>query len=472
MTRMTTEEALKIFTIDEIDKLNSNNLKTIKKEFLLEFQLTDQPVVVFNGHTLDKNAVIEIFDDLSLSLEKHLEKHKIAVLDTFLESGDLTYLLNEGIGKRIIKGIVSLPQKRDKLIYKLAEIIADILLNPSDDREKALVQVQKITGELPLDYEEKAFATSFRYLRNEVESIKSRYDNPFYDNFSLKLEPELQTMVDVRFLKLFQLLPEKFQFLAYEYSLWCYEFVIKLTQFREKNYAKYPIDSLLIIRNAALIASEYYEENENLRLSSFITTLLANPAKLVKNDKVKFNKNKKREKWRYYSKEGISPWAIIGFIAIILITIIRISNVSNKSSDNSYNHLPSIEKYEPLDMVVPKYLNQAKIDTSFKYIGSDGRKMTFMSSNDKPLDSENLDDVVFVKASPNPFRNHLALTGEFVKIKNFRIIDLNGDVVYRLREPYIKENVIPIPILKGKTFLIRGNTENGPVLIELIRESK
>ena len=49
---MTTEDAFKIFTAEEIDNLSNENLKQVKKEFLLQFQLTDDAWVDFNGHRL------------------------------------------------------------------------------------------------------------------------------------------------------------------------------------------------------------------------------------------------------------------------------------------------------------------------------------------------------------------------------------------------------------------------------------
>ncbi|MDF1696538.1 MAG: hypothetical protein P1U56_11920 [Saprospiraceae bacterium] len=466
---MTTQEALKIFTPEQIEALSQDTLKVLKKEFLLEYQLTDEAVVTFNGHALDKNSILEIFDQLNGSLNAHLEKHRISIIDNFLRIGDLKYLLNPTHSKRIISGIVSLPKKREKLLFKLSEIIGETLITPSDNREHLLKQILQFTDQLPFDYEEKAYAASFRFLRNEIESIKTRYDNPFYDNFSLKLEPELQTMVDHRFLKLFQLLPEKFHFLAYEYSLWCHEFIIKLTRYREKNYHKYPIDSLLVIQNAALIAAEYYEKEDNLSLARRIKTMLDNPAKLAKNNTSSFNvKNKKRP-----MREGISPQVWFFIILTIGLALIKILIVNSGTSSKPHrlNYQRPIETTQQPAFMSPQYLSQAHFDSSFKYTGFDGRMMTLVSNKDRMQPKKQaIPDVVVAKASPNPCTDNFLITGKFEIINDLKLIDLQGREVYHWKEPYIKETLVNLPPLKDRTYFIRGNTDSGPVLIELIRE--
>ena len=317
---MTVENAFKIFTPHEIERLTEENLKQFKKEFLLQFQLTDETQVLFNGYKMDKDSVIKVFDFLRGSVTDYKETYESIIIDEFINSGNLSHIIQDGFGDSIIRGIISLPQKREKLLFRLGEVIAETITTPAEDREEKVEKIRSFTDKLPMDYEEKAYSTAFRYLRNEIESIKTRYDNPFLNNSSLKLEPELNSMVDIRFLKLFQLLPERFQFLAYEYSLWCQNFILELTQNREPAYHKYPINSLIVIRNAALIASEYYQEHEHLRTSSHITTLLSNPERLAQNDTAKFK----------FKKESIPIFGQINnpriqvFLFIILMILLYI----------------------------------------------------------------------------------------------------------------------------------------------------
>ena len=315
---MNTSEAFKIFTPDQIESLSPENLKMLKKEFILHYQLTRQPTVSFNGHALDKNSLLEIFDHLDTSLDKHLKHYESHIIDTFLKNGDLNYLISDRHGRHIVKAMISQPNLRDNLLHKVSEIIGETFITPSEDREELLQKVLMLTDQLPFDYEERAYAASARYLRNEIESIKTRYDNPFLDNHSLNLEPELHAMVDIRFLKLFQLLPEKFHFLAYEYCLWCQDFILRLTQYREENYAKYPINALLIIRNATLIASEYYETDANLKLASHITSLLKNPSSLAKNAKTRFNPSSKKDSEVFKFSGRYLIYILLGCILALL----------------------------------------------------------------------------------------------------------------------------------------------------------
>jgi len=61
------------------------------------------------------------------------------------------------------------------------------------------------------------------------------------------------------------------------------------------------------------------------------------------------------------------------------------------------------------------------------------------------------------------------LTGAFEEINDFKIVDLNNDVVYGQKEAYIKNELIILPALSEGTYFIKGTTANGPVLTELMK---
>jgi len=310
---MKNKELFRIFTWQQIEQMSEHNLQSLKKELLLEFQLTDEPTVSFNGHLLDKNGIISIFEQLQSNPRRHIETYFEGIHQNFTEEGDLNFLLSNH-GSALMRTIVNRPDLRADLLYKVSEIIADTITTASPNRSAHIKAIRALTAKLPYDLEEKAYITSLRYLRSEIESIKSRYSNPFHDNSSLAFEPEIRALVDVRFTELILELPEQFHFLAYEYALWCNDFIITLSSYRETKWQVYPIDSLLVIRDAFLIANQFYDNPNHMDNAHEITRLLENPSKLAKS----WKKRQAKKPRRIGGKQDSTGTIIALIVAIVL----------------------------------------------------------------------------------------------------------------------------------------------------------
>jgi|GEM_PF-5282391 len=311
---MKTKDLFRIFSADQIGRLSDLTIKTLKKEMLLEFQLTDEPTVSFNGHQLDKNEVITIFEKLQPNLQGRLQKYNETIVDNFIKEGDLDALLSAQ-GPAVMRSIINRPDLRNDLLYKTSEIIANMIITATDDRSDHIHQVRQLTTMLPHDLENRAYSTALRYLRSEIEAIKTRYTNPFKDNFTLELEPEMKALVDVRFIDLILQLPQQFHFLAYEYALWCVDFIIALTSYRENKWTSYPINSLLVIRDASLIATQFYDNPEHLQRAHEITRLLEDPAKLAKS----WKKRKKKKSKQVPARQDRTGAIIAIIVAVVMI---------------------------------------------------------------------------------------------------------------------------------------------------------
>ncbi len=314
---MKSRDPLRIFTPEQINNITESNIKNLKREFLLEYQLTNETVVTFNKHQLDKNAVLLIFEELQTNFEFRIKEYYDNLLTRFLENGDFNYL--KAHDKYLLQHIKDNTAQRDKLLLKTSLIISELITVSTEDRKDKLAMCRNITSSLPKEYENRAYSEAVRYLRIELESMKNRYDNPFRDNVTLYLEPEIRAMVDVRFIELFLLLPDQFHFLAYEYAMWCQDFIIKLSKFREDKWQKYPIDSLLVLRDASLIASQFYDEKKHLHTANEISLLLRDPQKLAKMWKRKM-KNKVGNQFSMTDIVGLVISVV--FLAILILYFI------------------------------------------------------------------------------------------------------------------------------------------------------
>ncbi len=174
-----------------------------------------------------------------------------------------------------------------------------------------------------------------------------------------------------------------------------------------------------------------------------------------------------KERRNNNSSGGTNIFKYIFLVISFGLALIQVAELFNKPT--KIPKLPDASGYSIKKKHVPKLLSQVRFDSTFKFIGYDGRVMTYVSSQDTSGPERKIKEVALAIAKPNPFEKTFILTGAFEEINNFKIVDLNNDVVYGQKEAYIKNELIILPALSEGTYFIKGMTDNGPVLTELMK---
>lgn len=257
---------LSIFDAAQIEKLTVDNLKSLKKETLLYFQLSDEATIERNGRQLDKNQVLEIFNTLQSDLDLHLKIYNNQPLLEFLENKNMDFFSDTTSQQAILNDNEYKTQINDILAEALNKYTSTILANP---RFSALGQLQLIASyaqQAGQTFQDKAYAKSYRELKAFVDKNREKYTTPFMQNEGLAFHPDLDKQVNPLLYRCFEFLPGPFRDIAFLYAAWCHNDIFNKVVTRESNFTKYKRLNLKTISKAIEIAVNV-SDNDSLKRS-------------------------------------------------------------------------------------------------------------------------------------------------------------------------------------------------------------
>ena len=312
---MISNNPLRIFTEDQLQGLNHLRLKGLKREILLEFQISNETTIKLNGIYVDKNGVLEIFEELKERLPLHLFIHKNTSLKTFLYFGDKSIFQDE----KTIESVKNYHQFKKELDFKISEclktMIKDVLMNRKAYK-KELVQIDNFIIHINPDFEQQVYFPAYEAMKNRLDDLEEKYKTPFAEKGKLRFYSALRDSVNVELYEKLAVLPEIFEPLKYRYCKWCNNAIVFEALNYESRIALFPRDSLYTIRDAAKIASNHVNSHENLQVVKTIQSHL-------------------RGESSSSGSSGPSAWGVLVFIFLMVKMFILIGKCSNDSSRSS-----------------------------------------------------------------------------------------------------------------------------------------
>ncbi len=263
---MTYTNPLGIFSEAQLDKLTDKHLKSLKKEILLHFQLSDKATIDRNGKQYDKNQILEIFDDLQQNLEVHLKIFNNKALLAFLENADLDFFKN----KQAIDAVQRDYLFRDRIDKHVAEqinLVSASLVNKLTAKSpEALESILNYSSKMSSNIKDKAYNKAYLGLKTHVDNLRKKYPHPFIASSGLIIHPDLYELIDPVFYDCFKHLPGAFQDIGYTYGVWCHNEIVNKAFERETMYFLYERNDLSVIVKAMEIGcnvtkSEAFREN-------------------------------------------------------------------------------------------------------------------------------------------------------------------------------------------------------------------
>lgn len=307
---------LRIFSNTQIDALNQKNLNQLKKEILLEFQLSSNPTIRLNNEEIDKNGVLEIFKELEHKLPLHLFIRQNKTLNTFLYIGNIA-ILNDDVTIQKIKNLNGYKDDvEQKIVANLKPIIAKLVMKPSSGSGELTLIKNFIQNLNPALFDE-AYSNAYEELKNHLDYLEETYKTPFSGSKNTNFHFDLGKHVNFNFYRNLEPLPNVFNSLTRRYCRWCNDNILFEALQKEKKLHKYSRESLHILRDAAKIASNINNKEGNLKIANSIQS---------------------------YLEQGLSPsssketsvWTIL-VVIFILIRLVLFFNKSSKRSDNSFD---------------------------------------------------------------------------------------------------------------------------------------
>lgn len=321
---MSEQNPLRIFTNKQLFELDQSKLKQLKKEALLEFQLTDHATIKLNGFEIDKNGVLEIFEELKPNLDLHLFINKNKSLNNFLNLGKIDLFEDYNT----IHKIKSLENYKEVIELKIIARLKKMVLQKVEKIEfSSYVYIEKIkhfVNKLNPALEDEVFSTVFEKIKNQIAYLEDNFSNPFSKPWGTTFHPELETYVRISYYKVLKSLPIGFKELTRKYCIWCNNLVYNAVQ-RTPNLQEYSTEDLILLRHAAKIGSNAHNKSGNLQFADSIKAHL--------NARISSS-----------GSEPTFPWQIILYVFLFIWFIVHLSKSFNNSSNRNYGY----QKEDPI----------------------------------------------------------------------------------------------------------------------------
>ena len=271
---MSTNNPLRIFTPEQIKLLREGEIKSLKKEFLLLFQLSHESAITFNGIEIDKNGVLQIFDQLEAKLPLYLLVREHKSLSNFLNHGALG-LFNDKKAIEAIKNQVEYREEIEQMIVEpLQNLLVDLVKPNKKHASTELYKIKRFIQDLNPGLFNIVYLSAYKELKIHLDYLQDRYPNPYRNKATLDFHPELGQHVSFEFYRIFSSLPDSFKALSRQYCTWCNNSIIYEAFHREKRYSKFKRKSLIILRDAAKIARKEVFPEHNRKIVEDIDRIL------------------------------------------------------------------------------------------------------------------------------------------------------------------------------------------------------
>ena len=264
---------LTIFSEPQLSKIYNGNIKAVKQEILLLFQLEQTSTIYIGDRELDKNGVLELFNQIENNLSLHSIIHSDNALLKFLESGNLGLFES-----KVQLDSKMAPKEYNELVEMLAEKINKILGEQLFSNSlKSLTYIENIvafTKTLRPSTSVKCYNKTYDLLEIHLNDIESKFESPFKNKTKTIFHSDINNLVSIKLFKSLKIFPDEFELLRRKYSIWCNNNIVSAAFERESRFDKYETKNLRILSQAAQIASIYYNKDDNFKLSRDINEFI------------------------------------------------------------------------------------------------------------------------------------------------------------------------------------------------------
>ncbi len=375
---MQNNNPLRIFTQSEINDLSHDTLIKYRKQKLLLFQMTDKYKIKLNGHEVDKNTVIAIFEDLEKTLDSHLLQFKVPEIQTFLSSPDMSTFhllltvdfnsMNEVDRTSVMQNIAA------KINRQLGRDIKNRKIGPNN--VKWITEFTSKYLEHDLDI---AYGNVYAELNDYVSYIEEEYPQPYMYGDGTKLYEEVEKLLNGQFYDALSALPNMFEPIKISFAKWCHNNVLQKAFARTTEFRKFKNSTLVTLQKAMYIAANYFQPKHHRDNARLITSHLSGSGSS--------------------SGGGNSGCGGIGLVLGIIIFIIKFSilfrNCGNDYDSSRYRVSSRNTTYNASERDKQAY------DDVMKMIAEKKRKVKEDRGSSTPVSTETSSTAVMEEDNPN-----------------------------------------------------------------------
>ncbi len=274
---MSHKNPLRIFNASQIERLKSGEHNSLKKEILLQFQFYDTTTISLNGHEVDRNEVINIFDVLEGGLEEHLGVLDDLVLSRFFDTEKLVDLVEwnpEKLSSLQDNTRTQLANTIRKRLYE--EIFSD---SSQDNFEKIVAIIDNFNPEL----QDSIYSQCHNQISSELEEHKQEFKEPFiigeYHKQSVRKILIVEKYINLKVFNKLNSTRAYFDSIKDKYKIFC-----KRIEDYRQHYINtgIPDQEYLIMHDAALILYTIEPTTENEKIAEEVKIYYNIPLLILK----------------------------------------------------------------------------------------------------------------------------------------------------------------------------------------------
>ncbi len=216
---------------------SAKQLKRLRKELLLRFDLSGSTTIDIDGKAFDRQSIIQHINALTEQSEFHLAIYQCPSLLAFLTHQELTFFKKKE-DWQLIEEVTFQKQLQPYFTAAYSKKLKAILSKNVALPTAELTALLKNDFSLPYSYEADAYADSMGYLKQWIREINTAYsksvkyvDEPDFTDIRA-LTKKLKPYFTPFYLTAFQSLPNHFDQLKYSYS----NVAVDLVNFYNKKY--------------------------------------------------------------------------------------------------------------------------------------------------------------------------------------------------------------------------------------------
>ncbi len=309
---------LSLLNEEQLTSFKPENIKKLRNELLLQFQLSAEPTIILNGQPFDKDEILQLLDQLQADPDLHFSIFNNKPLLEFLEEGKPGFFISKTAQDKVFADSTRAMQIHTLIVNTINEVLPDWLLPIGYETTAFLRNINSYSKHLDTPLQDIAYSGTYEKVQQVLDTLRVNYENPFTSPGSNTFKPGLELFVTQEFIAYFKYLPKAFENLRREYCIWCNNnIVLSFTQAKEP-IIRYSRETLRIVKEAAIIASAEHNREGNLRIAEQIDNFLSGGTEVAKGGN---------------SRSG---WVTV---VIIIVAVIRLVAMCNRQDSRRNSNL-------------------------------------------------------------------------------------------------------------------------------------
>lgn len=353
---MTYTSPLHIFKNQNIQGVDEDSLKKLKKELLLKFELTHSTTIKLYGKEYDKATVLELFDDLKKDSVYHFRVFKNKELLNFLENGNLKFFQVRSSWKDL-----QIPDFRNWVEPYFTKQLSDRVTRCVNHKGiRSINDLKKINNSkfpFPAGMKDQVYSEAFAVLNIIIKTGRLKTIDPFVGQSDNIFRQEVKEVFNPHYINILKVLPKDiFQSIVKDYSA-VGRHVLAKAFYKERLFQDFQKGDLRILLTATDVCLYNNPKDEEIK---------------------KLAKDMRSVLYGDGSSSGggdVSVWWVVKFILLLFLVIARMATCSNgsRSADTGFNNDNSIQLRD-----VPNYKHKDKMYGTWESTFQMGKQMAWV----------------------------------------------------------------------------------------------